>query len=168
MLSLDDDKWKGFDGGYRINYDASIALRKLESLTQPNEKIWNELWEELFHQGDVGIASYACVPQIYRIYCEKEWIDHQLPNFVSAIEQARHESHNPELPKWLEQDYLSSLYETAHYCLSYGKEITDKNFSRSIMLLTAVLMKEFALAQLIELISIGDEEKIMELYCENF
>ncbi len=50
MLSLDDNKRQGFDGGYRIKYDVSIPLKKLEFLTQPNEVIWNELWGELFHQ----------------------------------------------------------------------------------------------------------------------
>lgn len=168
MLNLNDDKWKGFDGGYRINYDVSIPLRKLESFSQPSKEIWNELWEELFHQGDVGIASYAVVPQIYRIYREKEWIDFQLPSFVSAVEQARHETHNPELPKWLEQDYYSSLYDVAHYCLDKGKELTDRNYTRSMILLTAALMKEFALSRLVEMIAVGDEEKVMELYCEKF
>jgi hypothetical protein len=168
MLSLNDDKWKGFEGGYRINYDASITLKKLESLTQPSEKIWNELWEELFHQGDVGLASYACVPQLYRIYHEKKWIDFQLPNFVSAVEQARNEEHNPVLPKWLEEEYFDALFKVAHYCLDKGKKLTDKNFTRAMVLLTATLMKEFALARLVETIEVGDEEKVIEIYCETF
>ncbi len=31
MLSLNDKRWKEFDGGYRGRYDASIALSKLEN-----------------------------------------------------------------------------------------------------------------------------------------
>ena len=54
MLSLDDPKWKEFEGGYRTQYDASIALRSLEqaSTSKEIESIFAELWEELHHQGD--------------------------------------------------------------------------------------------------------------------
>jgi hypothetical protein len=66
MLPLNDERWRSLDGGYRIPYDASVALRALEHAgdLQP---VWDELWNELHHQGDVGIASYAAVPPLVRI-----------------------------------------------------------------------------------------------------
>jgi hypothetical protein len=60
MLSLEDRKWQEFHGGYRVSYDASVALRSI----QDGIDVWDELWEELHHQGDVDIASYASVPQL--------------------------------------------------------------------------------------------------------
>ena len=55
---------KEFDGVYRDRYDASIALSNLENSNEDPDQIWSELWKNLHHQGDVGIASYAVVPHI--------------------------------------------------------------------------------------------------------
>lgn len=63
MLALDDPRWKTLEGGYRVVYDASIALARLER----GEDVWKELWNELHHQGDVGESSYAAVPHLVRI-----------------------------------------------------------------------------------------------------
>jgi hypothetical protein len=63
MLALDDRKWKELLGGYKVPYDASHALRRLER----GADAWKELWEELHHQGDLGEASYAAVPKLVRI-----------------------------------------------------------------------------------------------------
>jgi hypothetical protein len=38
MISLDDSKWKELEGGYRIPYDASIPLKRLEHAST-NEEI---------------------------------------------------------------------------------------------------------------------------------
>ncbi len=99
MLSLDDDKWESFYDGYGTEYNASEPLKKLESENEPNEAIWKEFWEELHHQGDVGPASYAVIPHIYRIYKSKNWIDWNLPAFAWVIEKSRLKVHNPKLPE---------------------------------------------------------------------
>jgi hypothetical protein len=36
---------------------------------------WQELWEELHHQGDVGDASYAAVPELVRIHRSESAVD---------------------------------------------------------------------------------------------
>jgi hypothetical protein len=56
-MSLDDLRWQELHGGYRVPFDASELLRRLEQ----GQDIWDELWQELHHQGDVGEASYAAV-----------------------------------------------------------------------------------------------------------
>ena len=63
MLSLTDTIWRDLEVGYRVPYDASKALARMEN----GESVWEELWNELHHQGDVGIASYAAIPRIVRI-----------------------------------------------------------------------------------------------------
>jgi hypothetical protein len=47
MLSLTDPIWRELEGGYRMPYDASKALAQMEG----GESVWEELWEELHHQG---------------------------------------------------------------------------------------------------------------------
>jgi hypothetical protein len=53
MLSFDDDRWNHLEGGYKMPFDPRPSLRKIES-QQDTAAAWEELWEELHHQGDVG------------------------------------------------------------------------------------------------------------------
>lgn len=61
-MDFDDIGWAGLLGGYRVPYDPRNALRRLEG--GDAEAAWQELWAELYHQGDVGEASYAAVPHL--------------------------------------------------------------------------------------------------------
>lgn len=105
MLSLDDKKWKELNGGYQVPYDASVALRSM----QEGIDVWNELWNELHHQGDVGVASYAAVPQLVRIATDAPDRDWNFYRLVAIIEIERHRISNPALPEWLQTDYASAL-----------------------------------------------------------
>jgi hypothetical protein len=110
MLSLDDERWKHLTGGYKIPFDPRPSLRKLEN-HQQSAAAWEELWEELHHQGDVGDASYATVPELVRIHRIGGTADWNLYAIVAIIELARTESQNPEVPDWLREDYFRSIQE---------------------------------------------------------
>ena len=101
MLSLTDPIWRELHGGYRIPYDASRALVQMEV----GESVWDELWNELHHQGDVGVASYAAIPQLVRISEERGTSDWNLYALAAAIEIERHRKTNPPLPDWLLSSY---------------------------------------------------------------
>jgi hypothetical protein len=164
MLSLDAKEWKDFDGGYKLPYDASLALKLLEISQEPDSKIWNTLFENLYHQGDVGIASYAVIPQLLRIYKTHGWIDFYLPSLASAIEEARTRENNPEVPDWLSYDYFQALEGIAVYCLQKRSEQSDPNFGKALLMLTAILLKAKDTYELLDSVQIGDEEKILKLY----
>lgn len=101
MVLLDDVIWHQMAAGYRIPYDASVPLRKMEA----GENVWDELWNELHHQGDVGEASYAAVPQIVRIVDNWPSRDWNFYGLASVIEVERFRKTNPPLPTWLQSDY---------------------------------------------------------------
>jgi len=88
---------KQFNGGYGIPYDSKPALEKL--LTSHNEAI-SELWENLYHQGDVGLASYAAGPAL---------VQAGELSLTAAIEVARNSGTNPELPESLREKYEQAL-----------------------------------------------------------
>jgi hypothetical protein len=67
VLSFDDERWNHLTGGYKTLFDPRPSLRNVES-QQNTATAWEELWEELHHQGDVGPASYAAVPELVRIH----------------------------------------------------------------------------------------------------
>ena len=105
MLSLEDKKWQELHGGYRAPYDVSVALRSM----QDGVNIWAELWEELHHQGDVDIASYAAIPQLVRIASSGTGRDWNFYGLLATIEVARHREGNPPVPAWLKADYDGAL-----------------------------------------------------------
>lgn len=112
MLRFEDKRWRQLTGGYRTQFDPRAALSKLESNNQ-SEDAWNELWEELHHQGDVGEASYAAVPHIVRIYRQRRMDRWRTFGLVSVIELARGRGTNPEVPNWLTQDYFQAIKDLA-------------------------------------------------------
>ena len=112
MLSLDDKRWSDLKGGYRTLFDARPLLSALET-ARDTEKAWHELWEELYHQGDVGEASYAAVPHLVRIYRLRGAIDWNTYAMVAVIELARGRGKNPQVPKWLKEGYVRAIQELA-------------------------------------------------------
>ena len=87
-MTLDADVWKKSQGGYKIDYDASVPLRQLEEANDEEEikRIYDELWNELHHQGDVGLASYLSLPQLVRIGKIKGLFDWNLLGLCCVID----------------------------------------------------------------------------------
>lgn len=57
--------WGELEGGYRQRYDPRPAFAALAD----GHGDWDELWQELHHQGDVGVASYSVsLPRRPRVY----------------------------------------------------------------------------------------------------
>src|ERR1700730_5544899 len=100
MHRLDDNRWDGLTGLYKSPFDPRPLLAKLETESD-TAMVWDELWEELHHQGDVGDASYAAVPHIVRIYRQREVVDWTTSAIVAIIDLARTKGKNPAVPEWL-------------------------------------------------------------------
>ncbi len=103
-MDLDDERWTLFSGGYRVPYDPRKVLRSLE-LNEDVEAAWQELATELYHQGDVGEASYATVPHLVRIHEQRGVADWNTYALVAMIEEARQIGGNPVLPADLRESY---------------------------------------------------------------
>lgn len=104
LLSLDDPLWSTLEGGYRVPYDASLPLMAIRA----GEDVWQELWEELHHQGDVGAASYAAIPQLVDICTEPAQRGDDFYALIALVEIERHRRDNPPLPEWLEDSYRAA------------------------------------------------------------
>lgn len=167
MIELDDKRWQEFEGGYRMPYDASIALKRLEqdSTAQEVDAVLNELWEELHHQGDVGLASYFSVPHIIRIAKEKRLINFDVFGLVAIIEIQRHKN-NPQIPEEFEVAYLHSLQvelpELIKLCLADKWDIT---LASTILSALAVSKGHIQMA---EAISKMDDADLLKEFLEEF
>ncbi len=85
------------NGAYGMPYDFAPAIRKLST---SHEEAISELWENLYHQGDVGLASYFAVPTLVRAG--------EL-SLVATIEVARNSESNPKLPENFKEEYTRAL-----------------------------------------------------------
>lgn len=128
-MELTDKIWQNIDGGYKVLYDASIPLRQLEMPNNPEEiqKIFGELWNELHHQGDVGLASYLAVPQLVRIGKLKKLFDWNLLGLCCVIEQQRHLGDNPVLPPEFHEYYTQGLADLKQYVLDNLTQDLDEH-----------------------------------------
>jgi hypothetical protein len=97
MLPLFDPKWASLLGGYRVPFDPSKALSRLEQ----GQDAWEDLWQGLHHQGDLGEASYAAVPHLVRIAAQAALRNWNFYGLVCLIEVERRGRRNPPLPGWI-------------------------------------------------------------------
>jgi hypothetical protein len=137
MMDMDDPRWNGLLGGYRLPYDPRSALLSLER-GQNVDAAWSELWQELHHQSDVGEASYAAVPHLVRIHAQRGIPDWNTYAMVATIEDIRHEPDNPAIPPWLRQSYDEALRQLVTLGLEEFKQAETQELIDSIYAVLAI------------------------------
>lgn len=166
MIPLSDLKWKDFDGGYRDQYDASVPLSRLESEAEGLDSIWSELWENLYHQGDVGVASYAAIPHLARIIRSRKILDYNPFALTVAIELARGRGNNPGLPDWLTGDYHQALGDIAKYGCDNLDGEWDSSILKSVLALIAIIKGNRDLGELLFEVDDGYEKVLLARFFE--
>jgi hypothetical protein len=107
---LSDSRWKSYQGGYRQPFDARPLVEALRS--SPNDRsLWDTVWNELHHQGDIGEASYAFVTHLPSLITQAERPIEQALSFAAVVERQRCVSNNPPLPPELDCSYHAALRE---------------------------------------------------------
>jgi hypothetical protein len=165
-MDLQDKAWKKVNGGRKTLYDASVPLQRMEQTNDPAQvaKIWQELWDNLHHQGNVGIASYLALPQLVRIAKEKKMIDWNIFGLCSLIEQQRHERDNPDLPAVFQQYYQEGLTELSKLALESLK--TDQEDDTMFVTALAVIATSSGRTRLGKAILQLEDEELMEEFLE--
>lgn len=106
MLPLDSPLWQRFKGGYKVLYDASPALRRLFAGSDPAE-VFEELWQELHHQGSVDQASYAAVPHLLEYARQSHKLNWNVFALIAVIQLEGF--HNPEPVPEISEGYNNAL-----------------------------------------------------------
>jgi hypothetical protein len=160
-MDLDNKIWSTANGGYKVPYNASRPLRKLRVATTPDEMngIFAELWENLHHQGDVGLASYLAVPELISTCITKRSLDWNYIGLCVVIENCRIDTNNPELPAEYHEAYFDSLSHFEKYLLLHFKSITDRTSLRMALALFAILNGQPGLGKAIGML---DEDLLTE------
>ncbi len=160
MIPLDDPRWAALRGGYKVPYDASAPLRRLEA----GDDVWDELWQELHHQGDVGEASYAALPHLVRIARTLPRRDWNFYGLVSTIEVERHRKSNPPPPAWLAEDYAAAMRHVLDLALGDLRGSEDPAIVRSILGAVTLAKGDIKLGALISRSDDSKVAKILEEY----
>jgi hypothetical protein len=165
-MNLQDKAWQKVNGGNKTPYDASIPLQKMEKTSDPSQvaKLWEELWSNLHHNGNVGIASYLALPQLVRIAKEKGMIDWNLFGLCSLIEQQRHEKNNPDLPAVFQQYYQDGLTELSNLALESLK--TEQEDDTMFVTALAVIATSSGRTRLGKAILQLEDEELMEEFLD--
>lgn len=148
-MDLNDRRWSELKGGYRVLYDPRGAMRRLakgEDVTA-----WKELWAELHHQGDVGEASYAALPEIVRVHRQRGTADWNTYALAATIEIARRNRRNPPIPAWLQKEYNSAWTELESLALEEFPKASTSELADSIIAVLALTKDRLSLAGLVML-----------------
>ena len=138
MLSLEDPRWNGLRAGYRTPIDLRPLLQRLESDRDPTET-WHQLWEELYHQGDVGEGSFVALPHLVRIHRLRGIADWNTYALAATIELARGKDGNPDVPDWTRDAYNQALRELGQIGLEELPRASDQEAVRSILGVLAIV-----------------------------
>jgi hypothetical protein len=112
MLGLDDSRWSNLTGGCRTAFASRPLLARLET-EHGTAVVSHELWEELYHQGDAGEASYASVPPLVRVHRKNGIIDWNRYAIAAIIELARNKGTIPKCRSGWKKIILLAIREPA-------------------------------------------------------
>ncbi len=167
FLALDDPQWTTLEGGYHGSpYDASISLKQLEQATTIAEAdtVYKDLWDDLHHQGDIGVASYYAVPHLVRIAKERQLVNWNVLALVTIIETSRNKE-NPQLPKALTPAYqkaIENLGELALLTTHY-----DWDLSHTSAALAAIALSKGQTLMAKAILNL-DSDSTIEEFLENY
>ncbi len=126
-------------GGYRVPFDPRPLLTSLR-MDPASEELWKELIGELYHQGDVGDASYAATIELSQLWPSEMLLPWQAIALVVWVDLARTAGGNPPVPPNLQSDYNAAIDALARRCLLALLEETTP-FQTSSMLGLVALWK---------------------------
>jgi hypothetical protein len=138
MLSFEDSRWRYLLAGYRTPIDLRPLLQRLES-DRGAKSTWDELWQELYHQGDIGEGSLAAVPHLVRIHRQIGTRDWNAYALAATIELARGKGGNPDVPDWTREGYDQALRNLAQMGLEELPQAADPETVRSILSVLAIV-----------------------------
>jgi len=164
VLPYNDPKWRELKGGYKVLYDPTPALKKLER-GMDNASTWDELWQELHHQGDVGEASYAAVPHLVRIHQATHSLDWNLYALASTIEIDRHRKTNPPLPDWLAKSYHEAWVTLLELAIDDLKLVNDDISTQALLGAIAIGKGMLKFGDVISTFTDDELLEILEQYC---
>ena len=162
MLPPDDPRWAELKNAYRNSYDPRPLLRRFESTADDGSR-WQDVWNELHHQGDVDTASYAVLPYLVEL-AKTRGVGWNLYLFAATVATEAGTHENPPIPPFLAgefQEAMRALFELAVLDLRQGG---DRSVTRALLAFLAAHANALALSRAIMDIDLfeGYGEQVIE------
>jgi hypothetical protein len=157
MLEAGSPVWAELRGGYRVPYDPRPAIRRLEG----DPAAWEELWNELHHQGDVGDSSYVAVPLLVQLQQRRPDPGWQFFALIATIETERHRKGNPPIPEWLTEDYAKAWREVPDLAMAAVRMSLDPLVVRSALAVLALAKGELKLGALLASLDTSEIDELV-------
>ena len=121
------------------------------------------LWNELYHQGDIGTASVAWVLEAHETFMSLKELDWNYLGFVYAVMESLEERKFIPCPEWAVNKYKPIAIKTLQHALNYISEPITEEQQVSILGLTCAITDTYKSYSLVEYAWGGYEEQLMEL-----
>ncbi|MGE5563963.1 MAG: hypothetical protein ACM3ZV_11770 [Bacillota bacterium] len=131
----DTDDWSQLTDAKGDPYDPRAALKAIASGDADHG--YDELWQRVHHQGDLGTAAYAVVPDLVRLMSHRAKPDWRAYALIAIIEERRKADRNPNIPDWLEGPYVTAMREVVEPALSHLRDVDDDADVRSLLAVLA-------------------------------
>jgi hypothetical protein len=132
MLNLEDPIWDQLNGGYKARYNPTKIIKEIY-INIESKTAWDEIWEDLHHQGDIGEASYAVIPYFVDSYAKSTKPIWDLYSYISCILIESHRKTNPKAPLWIKNDLEKSLDVLFERSFSDLKSTNDQTTIHAII-----------------------------------
>ena len=116
-------------------YDPRPALKAAEG--GHAEAAYAELWDRLHHQGDLGTAAYAAVPELAGQIGRASIPDWRAYALIATVEEQRHRAGNPAVPQWLDDSYRTAIGGLIEPALGHLRTAEGDEEVRSILAVLA-------------------------------
>ena len=163
VIDLDDPRWESLKGGYGAPYDPRPVLARIRRAGASHES-WDELCNELHHQGDIGDAAYAAIVVLVDIAMSGRDLGAYLFGLASTIEVERHRKTNPPLPGWLEREYRTAWKHLAELAVQVLRKPPDAGTFLVAMAVVALERRRLKLGALILDLDDSELEDVLEEY----
>lgn len=127
--------WSGLTDAYGDRYDPRPALAAIAS--GDADQGFDELWQRAHHQGDLGTAAYAVVPELVRLMAGAVDPDWRAYALIATIEERRSRTESPAIPDWLARPFEAAMREVVQPALAHLRDADGDAEVRSILAVVA-------------------------------
>ena len=113
---IETNDWSQLTDANGQLFDPRMALTDIESGNPAAG--YDELWERVHHQGDLGTATYAVVPALVDLMIERTELHWRAYALVATIEECRRSGGTPPIPEWLHNDYRTAIRKVVRPALA--------------------------------------------------
>jgi len=155
VLADSDPRWGEFKDGFGHLYNPLPVLKALSEAPY-DEGSWRDFWRHLYHQGDVGSASYVVVVALFELRRRRVMFDWNFYALLASVEVDRCKGADTALPDWLRRDYSHMWTVITAFCVEDMAREPKPNVLRGYLAVLALAQGNVDLGHLLIAMDEGD------------